>query len=96
MKKVFLLVFCCCNLSAMTPLVPGEDMGQPLVATLIQLLFGYEMAVCFANEEQQVESTKASRSHGGYGTMNQGISMVRSVEPRKKETTAVQTEDITQ
>lgn len=95
MKKVFLLVFCCCTLSAMTPLVPGEDMGQPVLATLIRLLFGPE-AVCFTGEEQQVEPTTTSRSHGGYGTMNQAVSMIRPVESQKKEITVAQTEDCTQ
>ena len=79
----------------MTPLVPGEDMGQSVLFTLIQLLFGHE-AVCFTGEEQQIEKVKSYRSHGEYGTMNQAVPMIRPVEPQKKEITPVQVEDCTQ
>jgi hypothetical protein len=93
MKKVFLLVFCCCNLSAMTPLVPGVDMGQHPFKTLIDFLI---TGKCFTSEDTEQNHASRIRKNGDYGTMTQGVSMRCSVESQKKETTSGQTEDITQ
>jgi hypothetical protein len=92
MKKVFLLVFCCCNLSAMMPLVPGEDRGQHVFETLLKHLFPGK---CFTTEDVEQSENHIRRSFG-YGTMNQGVSMACESMQQKKETTPVQTEDITQ
>lgn len=95
MKKVFMVMFCCCNLSAMITPEPG-DHGQPVLATLIQLLFGHE-AVCISYEEQQVEKIQVPTS-SRYGAMNQGVYMVRPSESTQQdhETSIVQIEDCRQ